>query len=134
MVNLIIHYSVPSGLGSFLKACPRADSPKAVEAFFNAVSNMHIYDNLTVKLAIFEPHYKNSVPDWLTSEKTKALLDSNRLQLCVGYEEGDMYHPTYYPNYNCFLVNAWDNKSFIGNGGCGDYTIDVRIYWILTNG
>jgi len=126
--NQLIHIRIPLiGLGAYLNSCPSTDKNLALSIFLNTLVSQLKYSNIKVYLCIYDTFITNDLifKQWYNTQyQTKAgqlIIDRNLFDV-------SMFNMT----DNLFLVNAWDNKSFIGNGGSLDNTIDG--YLISANG
>ncbi len=115
------------GLGQFLKAIP----PKAQEAcqllFVEAMGKvLSLNPEVHLKLCIFSPHdFSQTCLDRINDLKPKYQnfsvgLGSQDGNLLLGVDNATRENG----NTLTCVVNAWDTRSFIGNGGSVDKTID----------
>eukprot|EP00386_Alphamonas_edax_P005460 GDKI01017604.1.p1 GENE.GDKI01017604.1~~GDKI01017604.1.p1 ORF type:complete len:410 (-),score=96.81 GDKI01017604.1:203-1360(-) len=128
------------GLGAFLSALPnRADVNSAYAAFFQSITEL-LGDTVStgdgvsvdtdlarvrVTVCIFDQsvHKMDAYKHWVGDARTQQLIGGGRL-----VEERDLFDvkspPTDSRNETICLVNAWDSRSYVGNGGACDPTID----------
>ncbi len=101
------------GLGAFLNEIPTRDRSFAYRTFFKSVvksAEEILPRDSRVDIVIRDP----STPGQLSSTTTRV-------------EVGDLFDVSSYTAReirHLYLVNAWDPRSFIGNGGSHDPTID----------
>lgn len=135
------------GIGAFLSAFPETtegiiERTKAAEAFLEIISyySKNLPPNGKIQVCIFRGNKLPGVNEWIAN-KTQPFTDSeqeiyryiknnNKLFFFTdGVAEGrnDLFNPDPKDAKDdsfLFLVNAWDSKSFIGNGGGRDGSID----------
>jgi len=119
------------GLGAFINACPPRDKEFAIQIFFEGVVDiltMLRSDQIVVELMVFEESYCDYqvFKKWHLSPYTQALIKNHSLIIRTGPKWGNLFRTHKWPStdFNVILVNAWDSRSFIGNGGSKDKTID----------
>ena len=114
------------GMGQFLKALTEPEQQACQLLFFEALSEIlkqyKTHTNFIIKLCIFSPHEFKS--EYLRKLEN---LANQYSQLIIGLsKDGNILENiNNYDNKNITcIVNAWDTRSFIGNGGSQDLTVD----------
>jgi hypothetical protein len=115
------------GMGQFLKAIPLKAQEACQLLFIEAISKvLSSNSDISLKLCIYTPNdFSNNCLERLGNLSTKYPVFS----LGLGQENGNLLLGVENPcidngNTLTCVVNAWDTRSFIGNGGSRDNTID----------
>ena len=131
------------GLGQFLKALTEPEQQACQLLFFEALSEIlkqyETYTNFIIKLCIFSPHefkseYLRKLEN-LANQYSQLIIglsnkDGNILENIDNNDNDDNNKDNNNNNKNknnktlTCIVNAWDTRSFIGNGGSQDLTVD----------
>ena len=117
------------GMGQFLKALDLPERKACQLLFLEALSEILDENQENVdfilKLCIY---YPNEFSDDYLERFTKLSDKYHQFQLGLGSNEGNLLNDIS-ANYRSskelsLIVNAWDTRSFIGNGGSKDLTVD----------
>lgn len=115
------------GLGQFLNALKAKEKQVCQMLFAEALGQViKKYPEIQLKLCVFQPDQFS--PDCL-SLLTKLATQHSNLVLGLGKTDGNMLldienQDTKRDKPLICLINAWDPRAFIGNGGSMDKTID----------
>jgi len=125
------------GMGAFLTALDDSNRTEALKCFANAANDVLESTTLHWTFCIFPDPEHFPVPSKHPLVKmlkgTKRITQSidtleDGVRIGLGDNRDDvgnlMKLPDFDPNIIDVVVNAWDNRSFVGNGGKNDRTID----------
>lgn len=122
----------PVGLGLFLSALSSSQQAKVLKTFLETLTREvkeRVSIGSSLELVLFDQEVlkRPAYDHWLNSSSTQQILSDERLILGLGPQGGDLFRLEnwMFSKYEkVVVVNAWDNMSFIGNGGSADQSID----------
>lgn len=126
--RVVVHFGM-IGMGQYLKILNNSERKICLllflEGFISALKNTNNDDNIIWRLCI----YNTSEYDKVFLEKLDKLeLEYDNIIIGKGEKNGNCLNIDFSDDeqLNC-IVNAWDSRSFIGNGGSQDLTLDGYI-------